>query len=294
MYKPHNGNTWTCLDGSKTIPYSAINDDYCDCVDGSDEPGRCACRDSIPPNSTFYFLGTSACPNSFFYCSNEGHIPAYIKSFAVNDGVCDEACCDGSDENGGLITCPNRCKEVGEAYRKEQSRLLKSTEAGLAAKNKLIAEAESQVALWEEQQSKLEDEMILKKSNMLRLQRELNDLESRSSSSKQKKKCHSGAIEVATLKHDIVILQKELDILKNILGDMKRDHNHNFHDMAVKSAISGYDEFVGRYEVIKADIDDNLNSINVQESDEEEEEVTNDENSAPDDPVDEGKFENSQ
>ncbi|CAO3638415.1 unnamed protein product [Mucor hiemalis] len=124
---------------------------------------------------------------------------------------------------------------------------------------------------------------------MLRLQRELNDLESRSSSSKQKKKCHSGAIEVATLKHDIVILQKELDILKNILGDMKRDHNHNFHDMAVKSAISGYDEFVGRYEVIKADIDDNLNSINVQESDEEEEEVTNEENSAPDDPVDEGK-----
>ncbi|CAO3638411.1 unnamed protein product [Mucor hiemalis] len=78
LYKPHNGNTWTCLDGSKTIPYSAINDDYCDCVDGSDEPG------------------TSACPNSFFYCSNEGHIPAYIKSFAVNNGVCDEACCDGS------------------------------------------------------------------------------------------------------------------------------------------------------------------------------------------------------
>lgn len=282
------------MDGSKTIPYSAVNDDYCDCVDGSDEPGRWACRVSLPPSLTFYFLGTSACPNSFFYCSNEGHIPAYIKSFAVNDGVCDEACCDGSDENGGLITCPNRCKEVGEAYRKEQSRLLKSTEAGLAAKNKLIAEAESQVALWEEQQSKLEDEMILKKSNMLRLERELNDLESRSSSSKQKKKCHSGAIEVATLKHDIVILQKELDILKNILGDMKRDHNHNFHDMAVKSAISGYDEFVGRYKVIKADIEDNLNSINVQELDEEEEEVTNDENSAPEDPVDEGKIEKLQ
>ena len=38
QYKP-NGTTWTCLDGSKTIPWPAVNDDYCDCIDGSDEPG---------------------------------------------------------------------------------------------------------------------------------------------------------------------------------------------------------------------------------------------------------------
>lgn len=32
--------------------------------------------------------GTSACPNGMFYCANKGHIPAYIKSYTVNDGVC--------------------------------------------------------------------------------------------------------------------------------------------------------------------------------------------------------------
>lgn len=38
-YVPSHENTWKCLDGSKEIPFSAVNDDYCDCSDGTDEPG---------------------------------------------------------------------------------------------------------------------------------------------------------------------------------------------------------------------------------------------------------------
>ena len=34
------GKDFTCLDGSVTLPFSYVNDDYCDCPDGSDEPGK--------------------------------------------------------------------------------------------------------------------------------------------------------------------------------------------------------------------------------------------------------------
>ena len=33
------GSEFACLDGLLTLPRGYINDDYCDCFDGSDEPG---------------------------------------------------------------------------------------------------------------------------------------------------------------------------------------------------------------------------------------------------------------
>lgn len=84
LYEPidgPDGPMWKCVNADVTIPYSRVNDDYCDCPDGSDEPGMCL-------QACLLTTGTSACAEGWFYCENKGHIPGKIRSNRVNDGVC--------------------------------------------------------------------------------------------------------------------------------------------------------------------------------------------------------------
>ena len=63
--------TLLCDGGKVSVPRAQVNDGYCDCADGADEPG------------------TSACANARFYCVNKGYRGKYLPSMYVGDGVCD-------------------------------------------------------------------------------------------------------------------------------------------------------------------------------------------------------------
>eukprot|EP01097_Dermamoeba_algensis_P001064 TRINITY_DN1401_c0_g7_i1.p1 TRINITY_DN1401_c0_g7~~TRINITY_DN1401_c0_g7_i1.p1 ORF type:complete len:407 (+),score=106.97 TRINITY_DN1401_c0_g7_i1:80-1300(+) len=105
-----------CFSNSQKIPFSRVNDDYCDCDDGSDEPA------------------TSACARGTFLCANNGAKSKLIPSTFVGDGKCD--CCDGTDEvSRGFVrlkedgteefeaVCPDTCGEVGRKERDEAKHL---------------------------------------------------------------------------------------------------------------------------------------------------------------------------
>lgn len=116
-YTPKDGK-FTCFDGSLTIDFSQVNDNFCDCPDSSDEPG------------------TSACPNGVFYCRNRGHEPKVLSTAFVDDGICD--CCDGTDELSG---CKNTCIEKNSAKRDSIKKQIEDYQAALDKKAQYVSSA---------------------------------------------------------------------------------------------------------------------------------------------------------
>ncbi|XP_025409685.1 glucosidase 2 subunit beta-like isoform X2 [Sipha flava] len=130
--------------GSLTIPYSYINDDYCDCFDASDEPS------------------TSACPNGTFYCTNKGSLPFIIPSSRVNDGICD--CCDGSDEwtnNVQKGRCYSSCEELNHATKIEANRVDNLYAIGFKIRAKLVTKG---IYLLKQKKNKMFQLLALKRN----------------------------------------------------------------------------------------------------------------------------------
>ncbi|XP_023952986.2 glucosidase 2 subunit beta [Bicyclus anynana] len=157
LYSPTKD--FTCFDGTSTIPFSYVNDDYCDCFDGSDEPG------------------TSACLNGVFYCTNAGHRPQNIPSSRVNDGICD--CCDGTDEYATPGTCSNVCEELGREARAKAQQLADLHKAGNHLRLELIEKgnkkrSEMAVQLSQLEKDKAEAELIKSEKEALK-----NELEAK-------------------------------------------------------------------------------------------------------------------
>ncbi|KAJ1975982.1 hypothetical protein H4R35_002898 [Dimargaris xerosporica] len=226
---------FACFDGSKVLDFAQVNDNYCDCPDGSDEPGSSACR-----------LGE-------FYCHNRGHIPARLRASQVNDGVCEPECCDGSDEYNGLVTCPNRCAELAQEYQAQQARLKELHAQGGALKRTMLQEARDLKMTKEVQLTRLRENLVTLEGEIMRLkdlervQKEVRD----QSESEQLFRQSPGTqlsqatrALVADLKSSLNTAYRDLDALSGLLRDLKENHNPNYHDMAVKQTIAAYDDFI--------------------------------------------------
>lgn len=155
LYRPDRD--FECLDGSRLIPFTWVNDDYCDCGDGSDEPG------------------TAACADGWFYCENAGHKQAYIPSSRVNDGVCD--CCDTSDEYASRTHCVNNCSELGREARLEQQKAEQLARDGNKLRLELVTRGKTIKAEHQSRLAKLrvdyeEAELLKKEKEILKTQAE--------------------------------------------------------------------------------------------------------------------------
>eukprot|EP00606_Chrysophyceae_sp_TOSAG23-5_P000757 GSChrysophyteH2.ASY1.ANO1.1333.1 assembled CDS len=133
-----NSDKFACHDGS-LVDVSKVNDDYCDCRSGEDEPGTSACS-----GGQYQGVDSPDHDNSeplerrLFYCMNDGFKEIPIFSSRVNDGVCD--CCDGSDE-GILVSCRNSCEEIAAAHREATKSLRENFLIGFNLRSEFIEAA---------------------------------------------------------------------------------------------------------------------------------------------------------
>lgn len=138
-----------CFDGSgSSLPESAINDDFCDCADGSDEPGTGACAGQ---------------ESTLFFCVNEGSTSRQLYTSRVGDGVCD--CCDGSDEaslaelRGQAASCNNVCEEQGKLEAERREKRAEVVRKGVELKEAASSDAVQDRAKIREEKAQLEKDL---------------------------------------------------------------------------------------------------------------------------------------
>ncbi|KAJ1457490.1 glucosidase II beta subunit-like-domain-containing protein [Pelagophyceae sp. CCMP2097] len=111
-------------DCGHALPTAYVNDNYCDCDDGSDEPGTAACaRVDVATR---------------FWCRNEGHVAEWLALSRVDDGICD--CCDGSDEAAALCDA-SRCAALALEAAAAGAAAAQITRNGVAKRKDLACQA---------------------------------------------------------------------------------------------------------------------------------------------------------
>ncbi|GME65477.1 Mannose-6-phosphate receptor binding protein [Neofusicoccum parvum] len=260
---------FTCISNPAiSLSLSQLNDDYCDCPDGSDEPGTAACS-YLSPLSPHHASDanaddiniTAALPG--FYCKNKGHIPGYIPFTNVNDGICDyEQCCDGSDEWEGVggVKCEDKCKEIGKEWRKQDEARQKSLSAALQKRKELVAEASRLHKEVEDRIQTLGTQIEGSEIKVKDMQKELAEVEQQ-----EKAKARQGGNKggkyselaglakqrVADLREKLAEVRAQrdedrnrLNQLESILSTFKVEYNPNFNDEGVKRAVKAWEDYI--------------------------------------------------
>lgn len=268
-------DTFACI-GHPSIRLlsSQVNDNSCDCPDGSDEPGTAACSYLDPLSPAQPLAGsTTGTTNTAhvlpgFWCENRGHIGAYVPFLYVNDGVCDyDLCCDGTEEYGevGGVECPDRCAEIGKEYRLVEEQRNKARELAAKKRRTMSKESKELRRQVEARVAKLTEEIRELEVRRDELKRKHDEVE-RSERGKVVKGGEGGGgggklgvlaglakARVNELRDalDRVVdqrddLQDKVDELEAILRKFNDEYNPNFNDEGVKTAVRSWQDYAAK------------------------------------------------
>lgn len=253
------------------IGISRVNDNTCDCPDGSDEPGTAACAhiDPLSPEQPLprSSSGTTKTANSLpgFWCENKGHIGAYVPFVYVNDGICDyDLCCDGSEEYKavGGVKCENRCAEIGKEYRRLAEEKRKKIENAGAQRSQMIAEAAVQRSKAEARLAVLEQEIVTLQAKKADLDAKYAEAQRQDRNRVVKSGGGGGKLGVLVsqaktrvneLRETLTKVADERDKLRiraneleTALRNLKEEYNPNFNDEGVKAAVKFFEDYAAR------------------------------------------------
>jgi protein kinase C substrate 80K-H len=264
-------DSFTCIGHpSVTIPTSKLNDNSCDCPDGSDEPGTAACA-MLDPLSPAHPLpgslsGTTNTTNALpgFWCENKGHIGAYVSFMYVNDGVCDyDLCCDGTEEYGkfGGVKCANKCAEIGKEWRRIEKERKDAHDRAFKRRGAMAKDA---LALRHAVEAKIttltgEIRNLEVKRDSLRTKLQETERQERGRIVQSEGSGKLGVLtglarsRVNELRDTLgMVLSERTELkekvaeLEGILSAFKEEYNPNFNDEGVKKAVRGWEDYAAK------------------------------------------------
>ncbi|OTA99369.1 hypothetical protein M426DRAFT_325168 [Hypoxylon sp. CI-4A] len=264
-------DTFTCIGHpSITIPASRVNDNSCDCPDGTDEPGTAACAllDRLSPEQPLpgSLSGTTNTTNALpgFWCANKGHIGAYLPFMYVNDGVCDyDLCCDGSEEYGsvGGVKCENRCAEIGKEWQRVEKERKDNLERANKRRRTMVKESKELRRRVQAKIASLTDEIKELETKRDELKVKLDEVEQQERFKVVKSEGPGKLGVLAGLAKTRVNelrdtlskvagernqLTAKVQELEGILAIFKEEYNPNFNDEGVKKAVRAWEDYAAK------------------------------------------------